>query len=184
MDLSKAFDRIDRNTLWWILYRKGLPLSFIKTLIQGHTNTLICSRHKGIHGEYVDNNIGVFQGSPVSPQTFIIYAFFAMEVFEKNLNNTNIIQNNITVRDNNAEFNWTTHQLEQFNNKQIHDNPTKQHIILNTNQSKNKKTNYTMFADDTAIDINNIQDLEPTLSTYNNSITNNHLLIQWKRLKF
>ena len=182
MDLSKAFGRIDRNTLRWILYRKGLPLPFIKTIIQGHTDTLLCSRHKGIHGPYIENNIGVFQGSPISPQMFIIYSHSFMGDFEMTLKKTNITQNNIIIRDQDAETKWTSHQLDQYNNKLFQDNPTKQHIILHTNRS-NKKTNYAMFADDTSIDINNIHGLEPTLNTYNNSIANNHLLTQWLKVE-
>ena len=138
MDLSKAFDRIDRNTLWWILYRKGLPLPFTKTIIQGHTDTLLCSRHKGIHGPYIENNIGVLQGSPFSPQMFIIYSHAFMEDPDGDINKTKITQNNITIRGQEAETRWTSHQLNQYNNnnnKLSQENPIKQHIIPHTNLS-------------------------------------------------
>ena len=61
---------------------------------------------------------------------------------KKNIKNTNIIQNSITIRDQNAETKWTSHHLDQFGNKLIQDNPTKKHIIPNTNQYTKKKLHY------------------------------------------
>ena len=49
IDLSKAFDRVDRNKLWGILYEKGLPIPFIKMIKIGHNNNQLCSK---INGEY------------------------------------------------------------------------------------------------------------------------------------
>ena len=177
MGLSKAFDRIGRNTLWWILYRKGLPLPFINILIQGHTDTLLCSRRKGIHGPYIGNNIGVFQCSPISPQLFTIYADFVMKDFDKNIKNTNTTRNNIITIDKSDEDKWTSHLIDQFAKQQSIDKPDKAHINL-ANTNSVIKSNYTLFADDAAIDINLINGLEPIIKTYNNSTNKYQLIIQ------
>ena len=34
--------------------------------IEGHANTKLCSKYKGIYGPYIHNNVGVFRGSPIS----------------------------------------------------------------------------------------------------------------------
>ena len=46
LDLSRAFDRINRNKLWNILYQKGLPINFIEMLICGHNNTKLAKNSK------------------------------------------------------------------------------------------------------------------------------------------
>ena len=33
-DLSKAFGRINRNKLWWILYEKGIQIKLIRNITQ------------------------------------------------------------------------------------------------------------------------------------------------------
>ena len=42
--------------------------------IEGHADTLLCSKRKGAYGRYFSNNIGVAQGSPISAQLFAICA--------------------------------------------------------------------------------------------------------------
>ena len=74
LDLSRAFGRINRNQLWLILYEKGLPKNTITMLIDAHINTTLRCRHDGKLGPEVINNIGVFQGSPLSPQLFAVFA--------------------------------------------------------------------------------------------------------------
>merc|ERR1712093_499632 len=92
MDLSKAFDSINRELLWTALYRKGLPVPLILMLIEGHRTTTLCAKNKGTYGEDVHANIGVFQGAAFSALGFIIYLCDMMDDFQalvanKKLNN-------------------------------------------------------------------------------------------------
>jgi len=72
MDLSEAFDTINRTQLWTSLYKKGLPLENITQIRQGHQKTNLCAKHKGQYGPQIQNNVGAFQGSAISALLFII----------------------------------------------------------------------------------------------------------------
>ena len=53
-DLSKAFDRINRNKLWWILYEKGIPVILIHLLWLGHDMNLLQGKRNGaLGGKYI-----------------------------------------------------------------------------------------------------------------------------------
>ena len=61
MDLSKAFDTINRTLLWTTLNKKGIPEEMIKRIRRGHTGTKLAPKYKGRYGKLNENNIGVFQ---------------------------------------------------------------------------------------------------------------------------
>ena len=73
MDLSKAFDTINRPLLWTALYKKGIPIEMIKQIWRGHQNTQLMAKTNNQYGPKVINNVGVFQGSAISALLFIIY---------------------------------------------------------------------------------------------------------------
>ena len=82
---SKAFDRINRIRLRLVLYEKGLPIKIINGIIKGHGNNLLQGNHNGTRGRKVNNNKGVFQGSPISALLYIIFAGGIMDGYEKEL---------------------------------------------------------------------------------------------------
>ena len=61
MDLSKAFDAINRAQPWTTLYKNGIPLETISHIRKGHQNTMLCAKHQGTYGKESKNNVGVFQ---------------------------------------------------------------------------------------------------------------------------
>ena len=63
IDLSKAFDSIERNILWIILYEKGLHCGLITEIRTGHRNYLY-PKYNGVSGQKLYNK-GVSQGSPI-----------------------------------------------------------------------------------------------------------------------
>ena len=65
-DLSKAFDRVNRDKLWWMLYEKGLPVKLIHLIWLGRDMNLLQGKHNGIMGSKIRNNKGVSQGIPIS----------------------------------------------------------------------------------------------------------------------
>ena len=135
IDLSKAFGKIDRNKLWWILYKKGLPLKLIKALVGGHTNTTLRSKHDGKLGPYIANNVGVFQGSPISAQLFAIYIDSTMENYQNELNKQNITQKTYQARNYTAEQDWARSQLPDEND--IEEN--RKQIFTNNDNLENAK---------------------------------------------
>ena len=60
-------------------------------------------------------------------------------------------------------------------------NQTKIHIKLKSNNTI-RKSNHTLFADDAAIDIANLNDTKLILNTYKESATEYHLIIQWAKV--
>jgi len=79
MDLSRAFDTINRTQLWTALYKKELPLGTIIQIREGRKNTKLCAEHQGEYGKLRKNNVGVFRGSEISALMFVIYLDDMME---------------------------------------------------------------------------------------------------------
>ena len=51
-----------------------MPISFINMIKIGQNNNQLRSKVNGDYSQLINNNIGVFQGSPLSAYLFIIYA--------------------------------------------------------------------------------------------------------------
>ena len=51
LDLTKAFDNVDRETLWTAMYRKGIPKKYIEQIIKAHENTKLCAKRNKMYGE-------------------------------------------------------------------------------------------------------------------------------------
>lgn len=90
MDLSKAFDAINRTILWTKLYKKGIPEEMIRRIRRGHQGTTLAPKYKGKYGNASDNNIGVFQGAAISPLMFTVYLDDMMEGLEALNRRTNL----------------------------------------------------------------------------------------------
>jgi len=73
LDLEKAFDRVDRNQLWQILNRRGIPYHLIEVIKSPYKNTSvhIDTGKKILEKIYI--NQGVQQGCNLSPTIFNIY---------------------------------------------------------------------------------------------------------------
>jgi len=131
LDLSKAFDTVNRELLWTALYRKGLPIGLIKTIKQGHENTKLKVKINGNLGGYVENNIGVFQGSPLSALLFIIYLDDMMDDYEA-LNDLCNLRSRIENRMHNNEK-ATNEQIQTLKNRRN---------AANDNENKNGTPNH------------------------------------------
>ena len=79
MDLSKAFDTIDRTLMRTTLYKKGLPEEMTQHIRRGHIGPRLSPKYKGRYGKLKENNVGVFRGSEISALLFIIYQDDMME---------------------------------------------------------------------------------------------------------
>ena len=73
MDLSNAFDCVNRSTLWTTLYETGLPISTIQNIQQGRQGATLRCKDDGAYGAQINNSVGVFQGSALSALLFVIY---------------------------------------------------------------------------------------------------------------
>jgi len=57
MDLSKAFDTVNRPLMWTTLYKKGIPIDVIKQIWRGRQNTQLMSKSHNQYDPPVINNI-------------------------------------------------------------------------------------------------------------------------------
>ena len=138
IDLSKAFDSIDRDILWTTLYEKGLPWDLIKQLRSGHSGNYLVPKYKGRMGDKINNNKGVFQGSPLSPLLFIIYFARLLEIYEERLTNSYEIERPlIMTRSDKAETAWC-HQYELKRFRQKGEKKIKNPLLLENGLMRNQ----------------------------------------------
>jgi len=73
LDISKAYDTVLRDKLWEVLEAQSIPVQFIRLMQELYRD---CPFHVKVNGEISDafsTNIGVQQGCPISPWTYIEY---------------------------------------------------------------------------------------------------------------
>ena len=73
IDLSKAFDSVDRSMLWTVLKKCGCPPKFINILRQFHEGMTVRVKIAGSESEPFEVSRGVKQGCVLAPVLFNIY---------------------------------------------------------------------------------------------------------------
>ena len=73
IDYSKAFDLIDRSTLWVKLLKLGIKGNVINVIYNLYANAKSCVRKGQDLSEFFSCNVGVRQGENLSPLLFAIY---------------------------------------------------------------------------------------------------------------
>ena len=72
VDLEKAFDRVPRKVLWWSLRKVGVEEWIVKVVQAMYDNARSRVRVNDSFSEPVGINVGVHQGSVLSPLLFLI----------------------------------------------------------------------------------------------------------------
>jgi hypothetical protein len=143
----RAFDRVDRKTLWNTLYNRGIPhhvIAVIKNMYQGTKITFITKSGKVLPAEI---NLGVRQGCSMSPVLFNLYLDDAIRQWQSQLK-TLYIPNNlkkekfltfmfaddqVIISDNEETFQRALHELNKIildYNSEISVQKTKNYGIL------------------------------------------------------
>jgi hypothetical protein len=73
IDLTKAYDKVDRTTLWKILERLGVPPKILKVIVNLHEGSMARVQVEGVLSEAFQLNVGLKQGSVFAPLLFNIF---------------------------------------------------------------------------------------------------------------
>ena len=72
VDLEKAFDRIPRDLIWWCTRKKGVPEEYVNIVLDMCRSSKTQVVTQKDETEYVPIEVGLHQGSALSPLLFII----------------------------------------------------------------------------------------------------------------
>ena len=72
VDLEKAFDRVPRKVLEWAMRKKGIPEVLVISLINLYEGTNARVRVDSELSEVFEVNVGMHQGSVLSPFLFAV----------------------------------------------------------------------------------------------------------------
>ena len=81
VDLVKAFDTVNREALWEVLRRFGMPDHFVNMLVRLHADAVIKVKI-GEEDTDIDSSIGVRQGACEGPILFLFIMQAALETME------------------------------------------------------------------------------------------------------
>ena len=70
VDLTKAYDKVDRNILWMVLERRGVPVKLLNLLKGLLVGAVARVRVNGKYSERFVLEMGLKQGSVISPLLF------------------------------------------------------------------------------------------------------------------
>ena len=72
VDLEKAFDRVSRDVVWWALRQLGVDEWLVSAIMATYTEVTTAVRLNGMESPGFEVNVGVHQGSVLSPLLFIV----------------------------------------------------------------------------------------------------------------
>merc|ERR1711915_739189 len=181
MDLTKAFDKTNRQLLFNVLMKKGIPIEMIRLVIKTQRNTELQAREKNKLGKKLEINRGIFQGSPLSALLLIIYTDQMMKEFDKEWTDKKKTiekkkENMIVVRNERVEREITE---ELYKVKRAKENGEKYRMKIKTKGTQKIELEHTEYADDTQL-INRCKE-EDKLEIYKKHAENYGLEIQWKK---
>ena len=162
IDLSKAFDTVDRNMLWMVLAKFGCPEKFINMIKAFHTDMVATVLIAGEESEPFGVGVGVKQGCAMAPVLFNIYLAAANVLFHQRIEEGCGL--NLTYRLDGSLFNL-------------------QRLKARTKVSH--ETIYELqYADDCALAAHTPEDLQQSLDVLHEVYTNMGLLINANKTDF
>jgi len=188
IDLSKAFDRANRQNIYSILAKTGVPIELIKIIRKTHTRTKLAPKEQNKIGRKTESNIGVYQGSPLSALLFIIYTNQMMKEYEKEWEKekeeekkkgfTRQREEKIRVRNEKEEIKYTKNKAQELEREK---GGTKyKEEELDTDNTRTTELDQLQYADDTTFFNHYKRDEEKKLTIYKKIAEKYDLLIQWK----
>jgi hypothetical protein len=164
VDLTKAYDSVDRSLLWMILERIGVPPKMRKAITNMHQGMRASVRVEGKLSDSFEMVHGLRQGCVLAPLLFNIFFAFVVKHARESLND----------RFGEDEFGV---QIQYLEGSTIFD--SKKHKRI----AKSKGTNawIALFADDAAMMTTNEAELQPMMDAFHSAATAFGLTISIKK---
>ena len=85
IDLTKAYDTVNRQLLWKVLAKAGIPQELIGLIKAFHDGTQACVRIEGEDSAYFSVNQGLRQGCVLAPLLFNLFFAAVLQVVKKRI---------------------------------------------------------------------------------------------------
>ena len=149
IDCGKAFDSVDRDTLWQVMRPYSIPekfISLIKTIYQGILCRVV---HGGQLSEKFEVTADVRQGCLLSPFLFLLVIDWIMKTITKGRKNDiqwspGVQSNDLDFADNLASL-YTNQRQMQDKTTQLATNSAKASLQISKKKTKLQKTNTTCY---------------------------------------
>ena len=181
LDLSKAFDRINRNKLRYILYESD-PRRHNTYANYWSLVVIILNFAQNItikNGPILHNNVGFFQGSRLNEQLFIMYVEHATNRYANKTQSYNALINDMIIRNNRIvyrRFNCLLQLKTRPFNIEIPTWGGGSSLLANTFE-----TDYLISADDANAGNAKSSDDNKKLNASHNTAKEYGLLINWRK---
>ena len=164
LDLSKAFDRCNRKLLFQKMLELGAPKELVSQLRQGHGATKLRACFDGAVADPVEVQKGVYQGSPLSPALYLIYAHCMYNDYAQECEQAGIQGINVS---------------DEADNLPQPLLPTENQIP----RQCDKKLHMLCYADDTNLVGRSMEELAKCLEAYNKVATRYHMSVNGSKTK-
>jgi hypothetical protein len=144
IDLTKAYDKVDRATLWKILELLGIPPRILKVIINLHDGSMARVKIDGVKSEPFELRRGLKQGSVFAPLLFNIFFGAIINAFHAECFKLKELELGL-------KFNvdWRNNfVLNQFVNKRIRNNKTPRKTPPGPPEAVSMRLMEILFADD------------------------------------
>ena len=149
----------------------------IYMILRGRQGNIPQGKHAGAIGVEIENNKGVFQGSPIIALLYITFADGIMDEYKTATQLHNAQKIKMITRNLQVAFNGTKHIDAPIHHKTQDEKPKW--------KTHNPENNTTINEDeilapcDTCVTSNHINDIPPKLRSYYRVARSNHLLVNW-----
>ena len=190
-DLTKAFDKTNRELMYTKLIEKGLPIELVRLITKTHQNTQLRARERNKLAQKTETNRGVFQGSPLSALLFIIYTDSMMERYDELWKEKKQRMLNMGFRMNQSikiktkseaqEIEWTEKNMLKKGFRETWDTKFKEKEMEADIAEQEIELDHIEYADDTNLINPSPQTELPKLQCYKKAAEEYDLEIQWKK---